>query len=51
VTGAVSIAAPIPSALEATQDGQKAVKVIHHGQIRIIKNGKTYNTLGMPVEL
>lgn len=51
VTGPVSIAAPIPSALEATQDGQKAVKVMRHGQILIIKNGKAYNTLGMPVEL
>ena len=51
VTGAVSIAAPIPSALEATQDGQKAVKVIHHGQILIIKNGKAYNPFGMTVQL
>lgn len=49
VTGAVTISAPILSALESITDSPKAVKVMHRGQILIIKNGKAYNTLGMPV--
>ena len=50
VTGEVSIA-PVPTALELTADGQKAVKMMYHGQILIIKNGKAYNSLGMPVSM
>ena len=48
VTREVSIAL-VPTAIELTADGQKAVKIMHHGQILIIKNGKAYNTLGVPV--
>lgn len=51
VTGNVTITAPTVTALEHTADGQKAVKVIHRGQVLILKNGKAYNTLGIPVEL
>lgn len=50
VTGAVTISSPTASAMELTQDGQQTLKMIHNGQILIIKNGKTYNTLGMPVD-
>lgn len=49
VKGAVSISVASPQALEETQDGQKAVKTIHNGQIVIIKNGKAYTILGTPV--
>jgi hypothetical protein len=51
VTGNVTITAPTVTALEHTADGQKAVKVIHRGQVLILKNGKAYNTLGVQVEL
>jgi len=50
VTGEVSIAA-VPTALELTADGQKAVKRMYNGQILIIKNGKAYNSLGVPVSM
>ena len=51
VTGNVTITAPTVTAIEHTADGQKAVKVLHRGQVLILKNGKAYNTLGVPVEL
>ena len=50
VTEEVSIAA-VPTALELTADGQKAVKRMYNGQILIIKNGKAYNSLGVPVSM
>ena len=49
VKGAVSISVASPQALEETEDGQKAIKTIHNGQIVIIKNGKAYTILGAPV--
>ena len=49
VKGAVSISVASPQALEETQDGKKAIKTIHNGQIVIIKNGKAYTVLGAPV--
>lgn len=49
VKGAVSISVASPQALEMTEDGQKAIKTIHNGQIVIIKNGKAYTILGTPV--
>ena len=51
VTGNVTITGPVPSAIEHTADGQKAVKMMHRGQVLILKNGKAYNTLGVQVEL
>lgn len=50
VTGAVSITVPSAEAIEMTADSQKAIKVIHNGQILILKNGKAYNTLGAIVD-
>ena len=50
VKGPVSIAVPSSQAIEMTADGQKAIKVIHNGQILILKNGKAYNTLGAVVD-
>ena len=47
----ISITAPIPSALENTSEDKKALKTIYHGQLIIIKNGKAYNSLGMPVRI
>ena len=49
VKGAVSISVASPQALEMTEDGQKAIKTIHNGQIVIIKNGKAYSILGTPI--
>ncbi len=49
VKGAVSISVASPQALEMTEDGQKAIKTIHNGQIVIIKNGKAYSILGAPI--
>ena len=49
VKGAVSISVASPQALEMTEDGQKAIKTIHNGQIVIIKNGKAYTILGTPI--
>ena len=49
VKGAVSISVASPQALEMTEDGQKAIKTIHNGQIVIIKNGKAYSSLGAPI--
>jgi endonuclease I len=49
VTGAVSIVAPSPTALELTRDGQQAIKVIQNGQIVIYKNGKAFSMFGQPL--
>jgi len=49
VTGAVTITCPTGTALEMTQEERKAVKVIRHGQILILKHGKAFTTLGVPV--
>ena len=49
VKGAVSISVASPQALEMTEDGQKAIRTIHNGQIVIIKNGKAYSILGAPI--
>jgi len=51
VKGNVSITAPVPTALENISEDKKALKTIYHGQLIIIKNGKAYNSLGMPVSL
>ncbi len=45
----ISITAPVPSALEDIKEDKKALKTMYHGQLIIIKNGKAYNALGMPV--
>ena len=50
VTGPVTITVPSAEAIEMTADSQKAIKVIHNGQILILKNGKAYNTLGAVVD-
>ncbi len=49
VKGEVKISVASTQALEMTEDGQKAIKTIHNGQIVIIKNGKAYTILGAPV--
>lgn len=50
VTGDVTISVAGTEALEWTLDGNKAIKTIHNGQIIIIKNGKAYTLLGVPVD-
>lgn len=50
VTGDVTISVASTEALEWTSDGNKAIKTIHNGQIVIIKNGKAYTLLGVPVD-
>lgn len=47
----ISITAPVPSALEDIKEDKKALKTMYHGQLIIIKNGKAYNALGMPVSI
>lgn len=46
VTGPVTITASTPEAIEMTEDGTQAFKIIHNGQIVIIKNGKAYTPYG-----
>lgn len=51
VTGSeVRIEVPGYEGLNTIDDDRQAVKVIRNGQILILKNGKAYNTLGMPVD-
>lgn len=51
VSGAVTIDAPLPDGLEEIKAnaGCEGRKVLYNGQILIIKNGKAYNLLGLPV--
>ena len=49
VTGAVHITGPCTE-MEQTETDVKATKIIRNGQILILKNGKTYNTLGALVD-
>ena len=49
VTGAVSITVPTPTALESTQDGQKAIKVLRNGQLYLMYEGRMYDVQGREV--
>ncbi|MBQ3673327.1 MAG: hypothetical protein II928_02500 [Paludibacteraceae bacterium] len=40
----------VPTAIEEPNDGTKAVKIIRDNQLYIIRDGKTYNAIGIEIE-